>query len=127
MDDDPDDCFIFGTAIRDLGLIIEVFFEMESESAIKRLEHGHIPIPGLLVLDWNMPKVSGSNCLTAIRKLPRYSSVPIVVITTSIASHDLLEATLLGASYSFTKPSSIPGLRDLLRHIFSLIYQANKS
>lgn len=122
IDDDPDDCFFFSTAICDLGIDIEVFIEMDSQNAIKSLEHGRIPVPDLLVLDWHMPKVSGSNCLTAIRRLTHYSSVPIVVITTSTALYDSEEATRLGASYFFTKPSSISELRDLLRHIFTLIY-----
>ena len=120
IDDDEDDCFIFGSVIHELGKGIDFFYDCDSERALKSLADATLPVPDLLFLDWNMPKITGKQCLKAIRKLPPFAAIPIIIYTTSTAQRDREEARRLGASYFVSKPSTLQELQKLLDHLFSL-------
>ena len=120
IDDDEDDCFIFGSVINELGNDIEFFYDCDSERALKRLADITLPVPDLLFLDWNMPKKNGKECLAVLRKLPQCATLPIIIISTSTALRDREAARRLGASYFISKPSTFSELQQLLEHILSL-------
>jgi CheY-like chemotaxis protein len=123
IDDDEDDCDIFNSAINELESGIDFFYDCDSEKALKRLSSEQLPVPDLLFLDWNMPKLTGMQYLTAIRKFPCFDNVPVIIYTTSTAQKDREEAGRLGASYFISKPSSFKELKQLLQHIFALTWQ----
>lgn len=118
IDDDEDDCFIFRSVLNELGSDIEFFYDCDSERALKRLMDIDLPVPDLLFLDWNMPKKNGRDCLIAIRKLPQYEALPIIILSTSTAPRDREEASQSGASFFLSKPSTISELQKLLENIF---------
>ena len=120
IDDDEDDCFIFGTVLNEFEQRIEFFHDDDSEMALRRITDESLPVPDLLFLDWNMPKRSGKQCLMAIKQFPLYADVPVIVYTTSNAQEDREEALRLGASYFLSKPASIVELRNKLLQVFSL-------
>lgn len=119
IDDDEDDCFFFECAIRDLNAGISFSFEQSSEIALQKLQEGEIPATDILFVDWNMPKVNGSQCLMAIRNMPEYNQIPIIIYTTSSAAADKKRAFELGATSFITKTISIGDLRQKLESIFS--------
>jgi CheY-like chemotaxis protein len=123
IDDDEDDCYIFNSAVIDFDCGIEFFYECDSERALRCLTDGLFPVPDLLLLDWNMPRVTGSQFLQAIRSIPLFTALPIIIYTTSTAQRDRDEARLLGASYFVSKPSTQEELQKLLRHIFSMQWE----
>lgn len=123
IDDDEDDCDIFNSAINELESGIDFFYDCDSEKALKRLSSDQHPVPDILFLDWNMPKITGMQCLTAIRKLPVFDTVPVIIYTTSKAPKDREEAGRLGATYFISKPASFNELKELLQHIFSLTWK----
>lgn len=120
IDDDEDDCFIFNSAVQELGSRIELLYETDSEKAIDHLFSEQIPAPDLLFLDWNMHKKTGKDCLMEIRRHPRFANLPIIIFTNSTAEEDLEEAMRLGASHFVSKPTSFPELVMLLGYIFSV-------
>jgi CheY-like chemotaxis protein len=119
IDDDEDDCFFFESAIKDLNCGVSFRFEQSSEAALQQLQEGNIPVTDILFVDWNMPRLTGSQCLTAIRKIPEYSNIPIIIYTTSNSPADKKTAHELGATSFLTKPISIGDLCEKLQHIFS--------
>jgi two-component system response regulator len=60
--------------------------------------------PRLVLLDLNIPKVSGLELLAAIKADPRTRSIPVVVLTTSKAEFDITESYRLGANSYIVKP-----------------------
>jgi CheY-like chemotaxis protein len=65
-----------------------------------------IPVPKLVLLDLNLPKRSGHEILDTIRRSTRFSTMPVIVVTSSQAQSDLAQISRLGVSAYFNKPAS---------------------
>lgn len=124
IDDDEDDCMVFGIGLSEISRQIEFQFNQDSPSALARLADYTAPKPDIIFLDWNMPKMNGRDCLAAIRKNARYDEVPVIVFTTSQAKEDRESAQRLGASYFLSKPASIEELLKSLHAIFEMDWKA---
>lgn len=61
--------------------------------------------PSVLLLDLNMPAVSGHEVIKRIRTDQRFNTLPIVVFTTSRSDEDVQRSYALGANSFITKPS----------------------
>lgn len=62
------------------------------------------PRPDLMLLDLNLPKTSGEEVLSEIKRNPDLSSITVVVVTTFDAVADLQVWKDLGAELCITKP-----------------------
>ena len=67
-------------------------------------------LPGMLLLDLNMPRKDGREALREIRADPNLRRIPVIVLTTSAAEEDILRTYDLGASSFITKPVSFDRL-----------------
>jgi CheY-like chemotaxis protein len=77
------------------------------------------PLPGLLLLDLNLPYWSGFEVLEWIRHQPQLRRLPVVVFTSSSRPDDIARAYDAGANGYLVKPNSlddltaqVQGLRD---------------
>lgn len=58
----------------------------------------------LVLVDWNMPKMSGLELVTRVRQVERYSATPIIMITSEAAKYNVMEALKAGVSDYVVKP-----------------------
>jgi CheY-like chemotaxis protein len=72
-------------------------------------------LPGLILLDLNMPRMDGRTALKHIKADPELRRIPVIVLTTSKAEEDILRTYDLGVSSFITKPVSFEGLVDVVR------------
>ncbi|MGD0815611.1 MAG: response regulator [Verrucomicrobiota bacterium] len=66
------------------------------------------PLPCLLLLDLNMPRRSGLEVLKWVRSEPAISTLPVIVLTSSLHDADVHRAYLQGANAYLVKPTN-PG------------------
>ena len=71
--------------------------------------------PDLILLDLNMPRKNGYECIEEIRADCNLAHVPIVVLTTSISDLEVMRAYGLGANSFVTKPTSFAKTVSTLR------------
>lgn len=64
------------------------------------------PMPDILLLDLNMPRVSGLEVLSFLRSRPRYAGVPVVILTTSDSHYDMDHAAALDVDAYLIKDAS---------------------
>jgi CheY-like chemotaxis protein len=102
----------------DVGLIEEVFEEAKIKNNIHVAEDGEEALrylrckgkfsgskrPDLILLDLNLPKKDGREVLREIKEDKSLHSIPVIVLTTSNAEKDILEAYGLHANAYVTKP-----------------------
>lgn len=69
-----------------------------------------IRLPDLMLLDLNMPRKNGHEVLAEMRADIRLREIPVVVLTTSQAEHDINAAYRAGASSYVTKPMELDAL-----------------
>jgi CheY-like chemotaxis protein len=60
--------------------------------------------PGVMLLDLNMPRLSGLELLDLMRKDPDSRAIPVVVLTTSNEERDRMQSFLLGVAGYMVKP-----------------------
>jgi len=113
IDDDPDHVLIITRAIRELGEQATVHAASDGDEAMEWLRSTEV-LPDLILLDINMPGLSGFDVLEAIKADARLKAVPVVMLTSSDASADVSRAYELGASGYISKPSYFHDLRAVL-------------
>ena len=83
--------------------------------ALEMLRTGEVPNKRRLVLlDLNMPRMNGIEFLRELRKDPELRSIPVVVLTTSDAERDKIEAFDLNVAGYLVKPVTFPGFAELM-------------
>lgn len=65
--------------------------------------HGRVD---LIILDWEMPVMDGHEFLEKIKKDNRYSSIPVIMVTTVSQKEKVIDAVRAGAKQYITKPFS---------------------
>ena len=70
------------------------------------------PCPDIVLLDLNLPRGNGLDCLRALRQSQRCASTAVIVVTSSDSPRDRADAARMGAARYFRKPSD---LDDFLR------------
>ena len=75
------------------------------------------PLPRLVLLDRNLPVVDGLQVLSELRRHPRTSALPVVLLTSSNLERDIAESYRLGANSFVQKPLEFTKFRDLVRRL----------
>lgn len=58
----------------------------------------------LILLDWNMPELDGLSTLKALKQHPKWSSIPVMMVTTESEKRAVIAAIQAGARHYLTKP-----------------------
>src|SRR5215210_5461933 len=84
-DDDPDDIDLVVEAFKRFANNVEVVTFQDASQALSYLNNQSDadPLPCLIILDINMPLMSGKEALVRLRRMERYEAVPVVLFTTS--------------------------------------------
>ena len=78
------------------------FVEAEDgEAALKMLVEHKID---LVLLDWNMPKLSGIEFLERVRAMEKYKGLPIIMVTSEAAKFNVIQAHKMGVTDYIIKP-----------------------
>ena len=73
--------------------------------------------PDLILLDLNLPKKDGREILSEIKTDPALRALPVVILTTSQADAEILEAYNLHANCYITKPVDLDQFLTVIRAI----------
>ena len=78
------------------------------EEALKFLrrigEHADVPRPDLILLDLNLPRVSGREVLAEIKSDQNLKRIPVVILTTATSDEDIMQSYDLSANCYINKP-----------------------
>ena len=123
-DDDADDRHLTRDALQECRLANDVHFVEDGEELVNYLNrHGKFsklasaPLPGLILLDLNMPRKDGREALKEIKAKSELRRIPIVVLTTSKAEEDILRTYDLGVNSYITKPVTFDSLVETIKVI----------
>lgn len=88
----------------------------EALAFLPRWEGGD-PIPAVILLDINMPKVSGLEVLRQLKSHERFRRIPVVMLTSSREDRDLKAAYDLGVNSYIEKPVSFSKFMEVADHV----------
>jgi two-component system response regulator len=121
VEDNPDDVTLTSRALAQNNITNEMVVATDGEEALRYLlpddpdDPAAVPLPVLVLLDINLPKISGLEVLRAIRSHERTRYVPVVVLTTSSEERDIVESYQLGANGYVRKPVVFDEFLDAIR------------
>lgn len=110
VDDDEEMSRAIGLMLNMLDCEVTSFHN--ARSAAKRLLTGKTP--QMLILDINMPEISGLDMLEFLRRRPEWKQLPIVMLSSESADSTVDKALQLGADAYIMKPVTIEELEKAM-------------
>jgi CheY-like chemotaxis protein len=121
VEDDPGDVWFTRDTLDYYKVRNTLHVVSDGEDALRFLRrqapYDHAPRPGLILLDLNLPRLSGRDVIAVIRADEQLRDIPIVVLTSSRSEIDLLATTALGGDTYITKPVDLTQLMTLVRGV----------
>ena len=121
VEDSPHDARLTIEALRDGKLRHNVRHVEEGEEAMAILrregKEAASPRPDLILLDLNLPGMDGREVLQEIKEDLNLKRIPVVVMSTSRAERDILQAYNLHANCYVTKPIDIEQFIEAVKKI----------
>jgi CheY-like chemotaxis protein len=119
VEDDLVDVMSVKRALRELNYTNALHVAGNGEEALTRLRTAELPLPGIILLDLNMPRMNGIDLLKILKSDERLRKIPVIVLTTSKEERDRLETFNLSAAGYMVKPVEYAGFLDVVRTIQS--------
>lgn len=82
-------------------------------------------LPHLMILDYNMPRMTGLEVLSMLNAEKRYSKIIKLILSTSASKIHIKQCLVNGARDYFIKPGNIKELEMLTRKMLALSLQAD--
>jgi len=92
VEDDDIDATALKRALQKLKLLNPIYRARDGIEAIEMLRSGEIPVPYIILLDLNMPRMNGLEFLEEIRADPALTKAVVFVLTTSKSDEDICAA-----------------------------------
>jgi CheY-like chemotaxis protein len=119
-DDDPEDRLIMAETFGEMQLSDIIHFVENGESIMEYLdllEEG-TPLPSLIILDLNMPRLNGTQTLKALKSNDRYKDIPVIIFSTSVNAIEMNECMKTGAASYVVKPVTYKECKDTARTFY---------
>ena len=121
VEDDPGDVLMTREAFEHYKIGNPLHVVTDGEQALQFLRRtarfADAPRPGLILLDVNLPRVSGLEVLAELKQDPDLGVIPVVMLTTSKAEEDILRSYRLHANAYVTKPVDFASFMAAIRQI----------
>lgn len=127
-DDDPDDRLLLKEAFEENRLLNTLETVEDGEELMEFLHRrgkyvNSEVMPGLILLDLNMPKKSGLEALKEIKSDEKLRRLPVVILTTSKAEEDIIRSYDLGVNSFIVKPVTFDALVELVKDLDKYWFQ----
>ena len=121
VEDSPQDVELIMLALREGKVVNHIDAVKDGPEALDYLagrgEHTGHGLPSVVLLDINLPKMSGLDVLKEIRANLRTRHVPVVMLTSSRQQEDMLRSYDLGANSFVRKPVEFDKLVDAMQQL----------
>lgn len=129
VEDDVDFAFIMQHAIQEVNDNLSMKIIDNGTDALETLQQFGVNKikPGLIMLDMNLPGMSGLDLLKRIKEIPFLKHVPVIFFTTSDNPKDVQSTAEFGANAYLTKPAGYLNLISCLRSLHDFWFTKNLS
>lgn len=116
IEDNEGDRRLLAFALEAQGVPLDLYAANDGEHALALLGEASAGArcrPDLIILDLNLPKLSGIEVLERIRNNPHLQHAPVVVLTSSDSPADRTQTEALGIKAYLRKPMNLDGFIEL--------------
>ena len=127
VEDNPMDVDLTRRAFSKNKVLSPIQIARDGEEALAFLERWEMgdPLPILILLDLKLPKISGLEVLSRLQSHPSFSTIPVVVLTTSNVESDIQTAYQSGANSYIVKPVDFDNFMQAVAQIQYYWFQLN--
>lgn len=125
VEDNPADVHLIRYALEQTEIRAEISHFENGELFLQFLEQHPEFRPSFLLLDLNMPLLSGHQVLESLRHNPVYNYLPVIIFTSSGSPSDVERAYNLGANAYVRKPLELDELVDKMRTLADFWLKVN--
>ncbi len=124
VDDDEDDRFFLSEALREVNpkaSLKQLGDGVEALNFLQKECGGENPTsdkPDIIFLDLNMARIDGRTATKIIKNSKELCHIPVVIVTTSQNEQERENLIKLGANAFYTKPTSLPELKDIVQEVY---------
>lgn len=118
VEDDPEDVELFQSALEDTDPYCQLITAKDGNGLMNLLEE--IPTPDLIVMDVNLPRKSGKECLEEIRSKKQFDQVPVIILTSYQNPRYIDSCLRNGATRYYIKPATFNDIKKVVQEICSL-------
>lgn len=122
VEDSADDASLMVRALKRVDASIDLDVVTDGHEALQFLRRANsfanAATPDLVLLDLNTPRKNGIEVLREMKGDKQLKGIPIIVMTTSNAPTDILDAYEVGAASYVTKPEDFDELKTFVRSFF---------
>jgi two-component system response regulator len=120
VEDNAEDCEAITRAFKKVQLRNPIFWCKSGQEALDYLKgEGSFKdkqqLPGLILLDLNMPGIDGQKTLQIIKKDENLKKIPVIILTTSGNERDIAASFQEGANSYVQKPVTFEGLINAMK------------
>jgi CheY-like chemotaxis protein len=127
-EDDADDRLLLNTAFREIGYEGKVEFVADGDELMSFLLSSieNEFVPGLILLDLNMPKKGGKEVLKEIKENKGLKKIPVIIFSTTKNESEVEKCYELGANNYVVKPVNYHSLLQFVENIRHLLFMSPK-
>jgi len=114
IEDQEEIADIYSNALEIADFKTEIF--TDGKQALEQLPNRH---PQLIILDMNLPHVSGHYLFKQMRSIDHLMNVPVIICTANTVMADAMKAEINDTDYILVKPVSIHQLNGLVTNLFN--------
>ncbi|MGR9052372.1 MAG: response regulator [Gammaproteobacteria bacterium] len=103
-EDDEVDIMTVRRSFKKIGVLNELVVVNDGEQVLHYLKHPKQGLPCVILLDINMPRMNGHECLKQLKAHQLFKNIPVVMLTSSKERHDVDRCFDLGISGYILKP-----------------------
>lgn len=113
IEDQEDIADIYSNALNLAGIGSQIIYD--GKVALEQLPSLE---PDIIILDMNLPRVSGHYLFKELRTIPHLSDVPVIICTANSVMANAMKSEIGETDFILVKPVSIHQLNDLVKQIF---------
>jgi CheY-like chemotaxis protein len=121
VEDNPDHVELILKVLQDNNVLNPVHVVTNGEKALdflyQREEYADAPRLGLILLDIKLPRIDGTEVLRRIKADPKFESIPVVMLTSSVSEQEMVESYSFGADSYIIKPVAFEQFAKVIKDL----------
>lgn len=125
VEDNLADVELVNISLKEMELDINVVNVRDGSELIQYLKHNSLNEIALILLDLNMPRMTGTDVLLMLQSHQVLKNIPVIVFSTSANRTDVLRSYELGAKAYVCKPLDLNDFNETIRAIVEFWTKVN--
>ena len=114
--------FFFNKVLKTLSHHIKITTVEDGESLMTYLFENFLKLPDVLILDYNMPRKNGFECLSEIKQSPELKELPVIIYSTHL-HEDVADLMYEKGAHFYIRKTNFTKLKKILHSVFILIIE----